>query len=65
MNWRLPDLLQDHATGVPDVAVPRLVSDSRQVRRGDVFVALSAVRGAGHGLDFVAQAAASACSSGA
>ncbi|MAY26093.1 MAG: UDP-N-acetylmuramoyl-L-alanyl-D-glutamate--2,6-diaminopimelate ligase [Polycyclovorans sp.] len=59
MNWRLPDLLQDHATGVPDVAVPRLVSDSRQVRRGDVFVALSAVRGAGHGLDFVAQAAAS------
>jgi len=58
MNWRLPALLEGCADGVPDVAVPRLVSDSRELREGDVFVALSSVRGDGHGLDFVEQAVA-------
>ena len=58
MTWRLPALLEGHADAAPDVAVPRLVSDSRQLRPGDVFVALAAVRGDGHGLDFMPQARA-------
>lgn len=58
MTWRLPALLQGCADAVPDIAVPRLVSDSRELRPGDVFVALSAVRGDGHGLDYIDQAMA-------
>jgi UDP-N-acetylmuramoyl-L-alanyl-D-glutamate--2,6-diaminopimelate ligase len=58
LTWRLPHLLAgEEALGtVPDLPVRRLVTDSRELHAGDVFVALASVDGVRHGLDYLDQA---------